>query len=52
MKWEKQSLDELKRRLETEEERDKELEHRSIEIIQSEKQRKKDFLKKQSFSDL
>lgn len=52
VKWEKQSLDELKRRLETEEERDKELEHRSIKIIQSEKQRKKDFFKKQSFSDL
>lgn len=38
MKWQKQSLDELKRRLETAEERDKELENRLIEISQSEKQ--------------
>lgn len=36
MKWEKQLLDELRRKLET-----AELENRSIEIIQSEKQREK-----------
>lgn len=38
MKWQKQSLDELKRRLETAEERDKEHENRLTEITQSEKQ--------------